>query len=836
MFSSCLKYTRGDKHRYLSVGLECESVRAAMSARALVSCAHCSAKFLSVADVEVHIANTHGEQGLVGQAETTFGRNTQARMDEDIESIFAKDEGSSDESEDEADGEAHNFFTELKTLREACLPLSQKIRGKLPSERIKLWPQLVEEAKASETFHLGENSARMKSWKSNAKEAKKKVDRFTLWTDRLRKIEGKFGSGVFNYFKLLKWSMMLNLCMALLSFCFIVLPRIILEQKEEQVMKQCTVASTPPNANDMESMGAPDESLWYDQNNTKTCCTEQWVKIQDNNGKFSWGEGQGQGHNASMFFKSVSKVLLDLFQGSGWMEDTMLYYGGYKEVNVGYYQTAYAYFFVMFCCVLFSLFQIVRSSAHSFSSNFKWNQFNSSQYCGLVFCSWDFSITKEDTVNIKQLGLAMEIKTALSTDEVQENYDNKTRGEKALLTLKRILAWLVIIGFYVGVGFLIVNVYNWDPVVKSSEGENVNCDFSSFLADFTADNLICAFSPYLMAFTITSLNLVMPFIFSYIISFEEYDPKTRLVIDIGRSIFLRLMSLLVTIITLMMDYDCHFADFTDSETNVTVQTCSNQGFDNSAENFDISVCERPMCWETSMGEKFYTLTMMDLIIQVLMVLMVDIPRAKLPCIPASLSTIEFNIPKHVLDIIYSQTICWMGLFFSPLISLITLIKLFFIFYIRIGYLHIICKPSAALYEASKMSSIMKNFLLVSLACSLFPLAYIISQMEPSYVCGPFRGSQFYHSTFYGGVVENMISKWDAVPGQNFLYFFGRLEVMIVATAVLLLAAYLQYTLATARSAYNSRIENELKRVADEKRRLTSQYDRARGRTTMNTYM
>ena len=36
-----------------------------------------------------------------------------------------------------------------------------------------------------------------------------------------------------------------------------------------------------------------------------------------------------------------------------------------------------------------------------------------------------------------------------------------------------------------------------------------------------------------------------------------------------------------------------------------------------------------------------------------------------------LSNIEFSIPKHTLDIIYSQTICWMGLFFSPLISLIT---------------------------------------------------------------------------------------------------------------------------------------------------------------------
>ena len=104
-----------------------------------------------------------------------------------------------------------------------------------------------------------------------------------------------------------------------------------------------------------------------------------------------------------------------------------------------------------------------------------------------------------------------------------------------------------------------------------------------------------------------------------------------------------------------------------------------------------------------------------------------------------LSNIEFSIPKHTLDIIYSQTICWMGLFFSPLISLITFVKLLVIFYLRLAYLNFLCKPSSSLYEASKISSYMKIFLLISFASALFPLTYIISQMEPSETCGPFKG-------------------------------------------------------------------------------------------------
>ena len=77
--------------------------------------------------------------------------------------------------------------------------------------------------------------------------------------------------------------------------------------------------------------------------------------------------------------------------------------------------------------------------------------------------------------------------------------------------------------------------------------------------------------------------------------------------------------------------------------------------------------------------------------------------------------------------------------------------------------------------------------------------------------------------------------------------------MLPATAILLLATYLQYTIGMARSesypdkgfiygalpktkrpimfrgAYNDRIKSELKRVAEEKRRLTAEFDRAMGR-------
>ena len=43
---------------------------------------------------------------------------------------------------------------------------------------------------------------------------------------------------------------------------------------------------------------------------------------------------------------------------------------------------------------------------------------------------------------------------------------------------------------------------------------------------------------------------------------------------------------------------------------------------------------------------------------------------------------EFELPKNVLEIVYTQTICWIGGFFCPLIPGITAVKLFVFFYVK----------------------------------------------------------------------------------------------------------------------------------------------------------
>ena len=47
---------------------------------------------------------------------------------------------------------------------------------------------------------------------------------------------------------------------------------------------------------------------------------------------------------------------------------------------------------------------------------------------------------------------------------------------------------------------------------------------------------------------------------------------------------------------------------------------------------------------------------------------------------------QFDVPKHVLDIVYSQTICWLAVFYAPLFLLATVLKTIWLYVFRMFYI------------------------------------------------------------------------------------------------------------------------------------------------------
>ena len=189
---------------------------------------------------------------------------------------------------------------------------------------------------------------------------------------------------------------------------------------------------------------------------------------------------------------------------------------------------------------------------------------------------------------------------------------------------------------------------------------------------------------------VTSLNLFLPAIFMVLLQFEKYSTNNALFLHLVRCIFLRLASLLIALLSLLNAVECDYARLSDMSGDV-YQACSNTKLE-ITQLAGNEKCHKPQCWETYVGQQFYKLTLIDVAVQILLVFILEVFRVKIIgfCWKSPLTNAKFNISQTGLDVIYSQTICWLGLYFSPLIAAVTVIKTFILFYVRKFYVLKVC--------------------------------------------------------------------------------------------------------------------------------------------------
>lgn len=191
-------------------------------------------------------------------------------------------------------------------------------------------------------------------------------------------------------------------------------------------------------------------------------------------------------------------------------------------------------------------------------------------------------------------------------------------GERRKLTAIRVFINALILGMLGSIGYLIF----WVTSVKAPElMMSETCASSNFdsIGSIDSMNIKCLMIEYLPSIVVTVANLTIPFLFTIIIEYEKYEANTTLSLNLARCIFLRLASLLITLISLLSKVNCNYAKgcLADGAFNVTnscedgiaYQACTNVNLDNGA-------CEKPLCWETYVGQQFYKLTLVDLIAQV----------------------------------------------------------------------------------------------------------------------------------------------------------------------------------------------------------------------------
>lgn len=603
-----------------------------------------------------------------------------------------------------------------------------------------------------------------------------------LWRKSLKTIEGNCGTGVVAYFLFLRWLIFLNLCTFALILLFIVLPQLVL--------------------NDPEDVQLCDESI---EQNTTECCYANYMNKNTTSGL----------------------IVLDLVQGTGFMEKTLMFYGMYSNKVFGYHETSgssdsiigttiisndtiiaesaisslvtlfgyqlfydlpLAYVSVSVVFLLMSLMAIVRSVSREFKDRIVEGEGQFYQYCNLIFGGWDFCIHNEKSAYIKHKALMNEIRGLLQSKRMEFERHNRSKELMIKLIIIRLIVNLVVCIILLTAAIIIYYAFNVSLGYFNANFPQYYND-TSVMDDVKSNNedpILKLFFEFLPYITIVFMNFLVPLIFNYLVQFEQYSPMFVTKITLLRTVFLRLSSLAVLLSRFYILIDSRF---TDRHTS-----CKSLGV--------------LQCWETFVGQQFYKLLVVDFVTHIFVTFFVNFPRALLARHINSKFTRfigeqEFELSKHVLDIVYSQTLCWLGTFYSPFVPAIAVVLHFFMFYIKKFACLINSKPSAILYRTSRSNSLFMSVLLLSYVLAVIPIVYAAAEIVPSRSCGPFRGLPF--------VWQAAITAFLKLPAffQNIIFFFGTAGFAVPCFVVLILFMYYYYAVSAANKHMVEVLKNQL---------------------------
>ncbi|XP_012272322.1 transmembrane channel-like protein 7 isoform X2 [Orussus abietinus] len=581
---------------------------------------------------------------------------------------------------------------------------------------------------------------RRKAWQQFRIRVKETYSKMELWTTSLKKIGGNFGVGIVAYFLFIKWLLFLNAAIFSIIFSFVILPTIVLEKPEIEL---CTINSS------------------Y----SISCCSEMYSNVSNE-----------------------SNSIDNSMQDSSFLENTLLFYGMYTHQIHGvngsdiYYNLPLAYICSIIAILILSLVVIVRSAAKGFKERVVEGEGQIYQYCNLVFGGWDYCINNEKSASIKHKAVYNEIKTLLESERLEEERQNCTREEKTKLFFIRLIINILIVSILGTCGLFIYYVTTSSfnrvsPPIFISDYDMTYISFGRII------QLVIEFLPYIC---IVGLNIMVPFLLRYLVTLEKYSAPFLVKVTVLRTILLRYISLVMLLTSLYK----FISDTLDENECINITN------------------SRLLCWETFAGQQFFKLYITDFFAQFFVTFFINFPRSLIARHTENklirfLGEQEFDLSKHVIDVVYSQTVCWLGTFFAPLLPLIAIIALFLLFYIKKFTFLVNSTPSNQVYRASRSNLLFMSILLVSYIFIMIPLGFIIVELIPSKSCGPFRGLSSAWSL--------LISTFSHFPDwlQSFLYFLGTAGFGVPAFVILLLLLYYYYAVSVANKHMVTVLKNQL---------------------------
>nr|XP_012309028.1 transmembrane channel-like protein 6 isoform X3 [Aotus nancymaae] len=395
---------------------------------------------------------------------------------------------------------------------------------------------------------------------------------------------------------------------------------------------------------------------------------------------------------------------LELLTGAGCFTHTVMYYGHYSNATLNQpcggpleggrcspragglpYNMPLAYLFTVGVGFFITCISLVYSMAHSFGESYRVDS-TSGIHAITVFCSWDCKVTQKRASRLQQDNIRTRLKELLAEWQLRQGPRSVCRRLRQAAALG--LVWLLCLGTALGCA-VAVHVFS-EFMIQSPE-----------TAGQEAALLV-------LPLVVGLLNLGAPYLCRILAALEPHDsPVLEVYMAICRNLILKL-AVLGTL--------CYH--WLGRRVGVL------QG----------------QCWEDFVGQELYRFLVMDFVLTLLDTLFGELvwriisekklKRRRKP---------EFDIARNVLELIYGQTLAWLGVLFSPLLPAVQIIKLLLVFYIKKTSLLANCQAPRRPWLASHMSTVFLTLLCFPafLGAAVF-LCYAVWQVKPSGICGPFR--------------------------------------------------------------------------------------------------
>ncbi|XP_035437799.2 transmembrane channel-like protein isoform X1 [Spodoptera frugiperda] len=249
--------------------------------------------------------------------------------------------------------------------------------------------------------------------------------------------------------------------------------------------------------------------------------------------------------------------------------------------------------------------------------------------------------------------------------------------------------------------------------------------------------------------------------------------------------------------------------------------------DNKRKMYNLSVPTKKkllkLCWETMFGQELVKLTMMDLVFVLLGTLFLDFFRAlfvrymnRCWCWDLEKKFPEygdFKIAENILHLINNQGMVWMGMFFSPGLVVLNVVKLMIMMYLRSWAVMTCNVPHEVVFRVSKSNNFYLALLLTMLFLCVLPVGYTIVWVKPSWHCGPFSE---YDKIYY----ILTINIYKILPNSlSFaLEYIASPAIVIPLLVLLILIIYYLTSLTNSLREANNDLKIQLRRERTEERR------------------